>query len=74
MGDTGFDSSCNAMEKTENRQGLYASLYARDADFARLVDSWLRMTIEDRRILVADAESRAVISAESVGETRKRFG
>ena len=62
MSDTGFDSLGDVMQKTENRSQLYASLYAHDANLARLIACWPNLTAADR---AAIAESAVQLSADN---------
>jgi hypothetical protein len=63
MGDEGFDSSRDAMGKIENSTGLYASVYADDAELGRLMEIWPFLNGDDRKVVVGRAERLASRSA-----------
>ena len=69
MSDTGFDSSHNAMAETAKSPELYASQYAHDAEFARLIACWGSLSNDDRLELAEHAERLASVisSTESSG-------
>ena len=65
MDDTRLEHRLNAMAETRIRPELYASLYAHDADLARLFKLWPLLKKQDHQALVDRVEH--LVSAGSVG-------